>query len=442
MSRPIVNSEYEVIVDNYTSEGLGVCRIFAYPIFVPFSAKGDNLIIKVTKDKKTYFEGEIVNVLEYSKDRESPSCEQFKQCGGCDILHLKYDKQLLMKKQTVENALKKITKDTDINVNDVIGMEKPINYRNKAVFNFQRVNGSIICGFYKKKTYEVIEMTRCNIVHNSINNLKNAVEKFCNEVNFMPKKLILKHSFANNDIMVCLVVSEKHFDYKDELIESLSNIECVKSIIINFSEKNSVNFGKVSDTIFGQDYINENISGIEFKNYLKSFFQVNPTQTDKLYTKAIESLKLSKDDTLLDLYCGVGTISLICAKEVKEVIGVEIVKDAIKSANDNARNNSINNAKFILGDVKDVIKTINLKDKEVKVVVDPPRKGLEKSVIESIISIYPKAIVYVSCNEATMARDLKIFAENGYKAKDITPVDMFCGSHHIESVVSIEYDNQ
>ncbi len=436
MSRPCVGEQFEVSIINYTSEGKGVCRVSSYPIFIPFSAVNDKLKIKITKDKKSYFEGEIVEILEKSEDRVEPICESFFECGGCDILHINYDKQIQFKKDTVSNAILKIAKNNELEVSNVIKMEEPLFYRNKAVFNVGKINNKIVVGFYKKKSNEVINTSCCKIIHSKINEVRELVESFCNELNYMPSKVCIKYSFNTDEIMVCLIVDEKKFIYKNELINKLTQIEQVKSIIINYLDKNSVNFGKKSETIFGDDFITETINNIKFKNYLKSFYQVNPIQTKKLYNKAFELLELTKNDTLVDLYCGVGTISLLCAKDVKNVIGVEIIEDAIKSAKDNAIANNVNNCEFILGDAQNILQYVK-KYENIKVVVDPPRKGLDEKVIKSINSLDIKTVVYISCNEGTLARDLKIFSELGYKALEITPVDMFCGSHHVENVVKL-----
>ncbi len=442
MSRPELNKQYEVLIDNYTAEGKGVCRILSYPVFVPYSAKGDKLIIKVTKDKKTYFEGEIVEILEPSSVRIEPHCEYFGQCGGCDILHLSYEEQLCLKKNTIQNGIKRITRDSEIKVNDVIGMENPINYRNKAIFNFDKVDGKIISGYYKKRTNDTLNIDKCNIVHSVINDVKGEVDKFCNEVNFIPTKLAVKYSFNENELMICLVTDKRRFVYKDLLIKYLEKFDSLKSIVINFEDKNTVIFGDKSEVIYGNEFITESIDGLKFKNYLKSFFQVNPEQTKKLYDKAITLLDIQKDDTILDIYCGVGTISLLCADKAKKVIGIEIVADAINSANDNARNNSFDNCKFILGDASKLLELTNMtsvnNEENLKIIVDPPRKGLDKNVIHSILCIKPSCVVYISCDEGTLARDLKLFNEAGYVSKEINPVDMFCGSSHIENVLRLE----
>ncbi len=436
MSKPILNQEFEVLIDNYTSEGQGVARVNNYPVFIPFSAVGDKLKIKIKKDKKTYFEGEIVEMLNQSTDRVVPSCEYFGQCGGCDLLHLSYEKQLEVKENTVKNAMKKIAKNENLVVNKVVGMDKPCNYRNKAVFNVDNINGEILVGFYKKKSNEIINMKKCNIIHNKIDEIRLLVQEFCNENKFLPKKLAVKYSFSKDELMICLVISENKFILKDSFINKLKQITEIKSIIINFADKNTVNFGKKSKVIFGQDFITEEISGVSFKNFLKSFFQVNPSQTEKLYNKAIELAELKSEDVVIDLYCGVGTISLLCADKVKEVIGIEIVEDAIKSAKENAVNNNINNCKFVLSDAQDLLKYAK-NTENLKIIVDPPRKGLDKKVIESIVRLKPKTVVYISCNESTLARDLKIFDEFGFCSNEVTPVDMFCGSHHVENVIKI-----
>ncbi len=433
MIKPDISMEFDTEIIDYTSDGRGVCRVNSYPIFVPYTAVGDKLRVIVTKNKKSYFEGSILEIYEQSNKRETPSCEHFGKCGGCDILHIGYEHQLQFKKDTVKKALTKIAKNDSIIVNNVIKMADNTHYRNKAVFNFQEINGKIIAGFYQKKSKEIVEPTGCKIINKNIDTIRELVQNFCNDVSYLPLRLAVKHSFETNEIMVCLVIKDKKFPFAKEFIDLLKPIDDVKSIIINYADKNTVNFGKKSDTIYGKDYIIEKIGNLTFKNYLTSFFQVNPTQTIKLYNKAIDLLELNKSDTLIDLYCGVGTISLICADSVKDTLGIEVVDYAVKSAKENAIDNNINNSQFILADADKLLKYANNVD-NLKIVVDPPRKGLDKTVIESIATLKPTCIAYISCDEGTLARDLKIFEELGYVAKEVTPVDMFCGSFHIETV--------
>lgn len=436
MDRPYKGQEIELDIVDYTAEGNGVGRVFSYPVFVPFSAKGDKVLIKITNDKKSYFLGEIIEVITPSIDRIEPICNLYTKCGGCDLLHINYESQTTMKQNIVKNAIKKIAKNDNLEVSDIIKMDNPLYYRNKASFNVGIVNKKICVGFFKKKSYDIIEMDSCKIIHPILNEVRIVVENFCNKYGFMPKRVVSKISFSTNEVMVCLVLSERSFKLKNFLLKELEQIKEIKSVIINYLDnKNQVGFGKKSEVIFGDDFISENIDGIVFKNYLKSFYQVNPVQTKKLYQKAIELLELQKDDTLIDVYCGVGTISLLCANKVNDVYGIEIVADAIKSANENAKINNIENAKFILGDAVNISKLIEKEDKQYKIIVDPPRKGLDEKVIISIAKFNPKTVVYISCNEGTMARDLKVFEGLGYRALEVTAVDMFCGTSHVESVV-------
>lgn len=437
MNKPCVNMEYESVVLNYTSDGRGVCRINSYPVFVPFSIIDEKIKLRITKDKKSYLEGEILEIIESSDERVNPNCESFGVCGGCDLLHMNYDSQVDFKRGTVKNAIKKISKIENVKVNEIIKMDKFVNYRNKAVFNFSIKDDTIKIGFYRKKSNELVELNECKIISNKINEIKSLVQSFCNQYKYMPKNLVVKHSFSTDEIMICLCVLEKKFNYSEQFIKKLSACNNIKSIIINYVDENSILFGQRSETIYGQDYITEIINDIKFKNYLKSFFQVNPVQTNELYNKAISLLDLNKDDILIDIYCGVGTISLISANKVKNVIGIEIVKDAIASARENAIANSIDNSKFILGDAKNLLQYVD-KQNNLKIVVDPPRKGLDKKVIDSILSLNPTCIIYISCDEATMARDLKIFNNNEYIVNTVTPLDMFCGTYHVENIVKLE----
>lgn len=438
MNKPYVGEEIDATILDYTKEGSGVARVNSYPIFVPLTVVGDKVKIKVTKDKKSYFEAELVEVIESSPNRIEPSCKYFGICGGCDFLHIDYDSQIEAKRKTIQNAISKITKD-DIKVNEVIKSENPFYYRNKATFNFGLVDGKIKASFYKKKSYDVLDIDECKIVRRELNDVRFIIEQFCNEYMFMPKKLVTKVSDATEEIMVSLIVNEKNFSLKNELIEKLKTVPNVKSIIINYADnEKQVGFGKKSELIFGDDFITEEINGLKFKNYLKSFFQVNPNQTKKLYAKAIEFMDLKEDDSVIDIYSGVGTISLLLADKVLSVAGVEIVEDAVKSAKENAKNNNIKNATFILSDADNLSKIIKKEnDKNYKIIVDPPRKGLTNKVISGVLDFNASSITYISCNEGTMARDLKVFKDNGYTLEKIVGVDMFSGSHHVECVCLI-----
>ncbi len=269
MNRPYVNEFYEVDILNYTAEGNGVCRVFSYPVFVPFSCIGDKLTIKITKDKKSYFEGEIIEILEKSNDRVMPNCQHFGKCGGCDLLHINYQKQLDMKRETVKNAVNRIAKETDILIDEVIGMDNPVFYRNKVIFNFDKIDNKITLGFLQKKSYNVVAMELCEIIHNKINETALLVQSFCNQFNFLPKKLAVKYSFSTNEVMVCLIIDNKAFKLKNELIEILTQLPEIKSIIINYADKKTINFGEKSEVIYGKDFITETLDGLKFKKKKK-----------------------------------------------------------------------------------------------------------------------------------------------------------------------------
>lgn len=422
----------EVEIVNYTSDGRGVCRHNGYPIFVPYTVKGDICKIKVTENKKTYFIGELIEVIKPSIHRIEPMCPHFMVCGGCDFLHIDYDTQIEIKKETIQNSISKIAKIDDVFVKDVIH-GKNTAYRNKATYNFSKIDGKIVASFFKKKSNDVFDMNTCYIVSPIIDDIRKTVVQFCNKYNYVPKRLIVKYSFKNNEAMVALQTLDKKFMLKEPFLDELKKHSEIKSVIINFLSNDKDGFGKNSTLLYGENYINETLDGLVFKNYLKSFFQVNPEQTINLYNKAIDLLEITKDDSILDVYCGVGTISMLCAKSSKDVFGIEIVKDAITSANENKVINNISNVSFALADAKDMKKYVDT-SKKYKVIVDPPRKGLDITVIKSICELNPEKISYISCDSQTMARDIKEFSKYGYKLIECYGVDMFCHSYHVETV--------
>ncbi len=434
-------------ITGYGSEGEGIFKIDGFPIFVPFTVVGDIVKVKITKSKKSFAHGALVEVVERSESRldDDKICPYFKKCGGCSIANVKYENQLEFKREKVEETLKRIGNVKNVKVKKTIGMERPFFYRNKAQFPVEKIGDKIVVGFYQRKSHNVMALNECLICDEKINIVRKKVEEFFNVKKYsvfnektkkgLLRKLIVKTSYATNEIMVIVVINGREFSYEDEFVEMVKKIDGVGSVIVNKISKNSTcNMGLDNSIIYGKEYIVDVIDGVKFNISPLSFYQVNPQQTEKLYGKVLGFLNLNGTETIVDCYCGIGTISLLIAKQAKKVIGIEVVKEAIESAVDNGKINNFNNAEFFVGEVERLIDKILLKNKVDAIVVDPPRKGLDDVVVEAIIKSNVKKIVYVSCDCSTLARDLKKFCAENYVVEKVSAVDMFCHSSHVESV--------
>jgi 23S rRNA (uracil1939-C5)-methyltransferase len=378
-----------------------------------------------------------------------PICPVARSCGGCQIQEMNYESQLAFKKNKVDNNLIRIGKLKDYEIFDTIGMENPLRYRNKAQFPIgKNRDGEIIYGFYAGRTHSIIENKDCIIGIEENQEILEIILDHMNKYGIEPydentNKGILRHvlirkGFVTGEIMVSLIINAKSFKKIQELSKELLKVKGMTDISLNINmEKTNVILGKEIISIHGDGYISDYIGDIKFRISPLSFFQVNPVQTKVLYSKALEYANLTGGETVLDLYCGVGTISLFLANNAKKVIGVEIVEQAITDAKINAKINNIENVDFYTGKAEEVIPAL-YKNEGIKadvVVVDPPRKGCDKTLLETIIQIAPDRIVYVSCDSATLARDLNFLSENGYKVEKVQPVDLFPNSVHVETVV-------
>ena len=406
-----VNDEYNVKIQSVSSDGNGVARIDGMAVFVPFTAAGDEARIKITRVKKSYAEGRLIELTVPSPDRTAPDCPHYMLCGGCALRHIKYEKQLAIKKEIVENAMRRIGGFKDFTCEEIIGMENPSRYRNKTVFHIGK-NG---VGFYSQKSHTVIPVTDC-----AIGAAENAA--ITNAAKCGADSVFTRKSFSTGEIAVA--VTAQNTD-KTELIKSLTAAcKDISGIFLN------------DEKIYGQDTITDTLGGIKFKISPESFYQVNPVQTEKLYAKALEYANADKtksEKKVLDVYCGIGTISLCAAKTAKHVIGVEIVERAILDAKENARINDIANAEFYAGSAEKLVPML-IKDGERPdvVILDPPRRGSDEKTLAAIVKAKPERVVYVSCNPSTLARDARYLADNGYKIDRATAVDLFPHTHHIE----------
>ncbi|MGL5652083.1 MAG: 23S rRNA (uracil(1939)-C(5))-methyltransferase RlmD [Paraclostridium sp.] len=440
--------EYEVDVVDIGQGGVGIGKHDGFTVFVDGGLISDKLKVKITKSKKNYAVGEIVEIIEKSPFRVERVClDKLSDCGGCQIQELVYQKQLDIKTNEVKQTISRIGKLNDTLVHPTLGMENPFRYRNKAQFPIQKINGKTAIGFYKKKSHDVIPTDKCIIQHDVNDKIIKIIKTYIKAYNVsiydekthtgVLRHLVTKVGFETKEVMVVLVANGKKLPYLNELASVLKeNVPGFKTLVLNTNrEKTNVILGKENKVIYGDGKINDYIGDLVFEISPLSFFQVNPSQTEVLYNKALEYADLKENDTVFDIYCGIGTISLFLAQKAKKVYGVEIVGDAIKDAKINAKLNKLDNTEFFVGKAEEVVPKLYKEGKTANVVVvDPPRKGCEESVLDTIVSMEPDKVVYVSCNPSTLARDLAYLDERGYKCKEIQPVDMFPHTMHVESI--------
>lgn len=446
--------EYEVDVVDIGQGGVGIGKHDGFTVFVDGGLISDKLKVKITKSKKNYAVGEIVGIVEKSPFRVDRVCsDKLSNCGGCQIQELDYQKQLDIKTNEVKQTVNRIGKLHDTLVHPTLGMENPFRYRNKAQFPIQKINGKTVIGFYKKKSHDVIPTDKCIIQHDVNDKIIKIIKTYIKAYNVsiydekthtgVLRHLVTKVGFKTKEVMVVLVANGKKLPYLNELASVLKeNVPGFKTLVLNTNrEKTNVILGKENKVIYGDGKINDYIGDLVFEISPLSFFQVNPSQTEVLYNKALEYADLKENDTVFDIYCGIGTISLFLAQKAKKVYGVEIVGDAIKDAKINAKLNKLENTEFFVGKAEEVVPKLYKEGKTANVVVvDPPRKGCEESVLDTIVSMEPDKVVYVSCNPSTLARDLAYLDERGYKCKEIQPVDMFPHTMHVESVALLYRD--
>lgn len=442
------NQTITLHIEDLTHEGSGVGKVDGYPIFVPYALPGEETKVKVIKVNKKYAFGKLLETVKASKHRVTPPCNVFYKCGGCQIQHMSYEMQLEMKRNQVKNVMKKVAHLPDVPVHPTLGMEDPWRYRNKIQIPVGEKDGELITGFYRQRSHDIIDDMETCVIQNELGDrMVEAVRRIANDLGISAydekaHKGILRHivvrtAFETEDVMVILVTRTDTLPHKIELIEQLTETyPAVKSIIQNINDaQTNVILGKKSKVLFGEDHIIDTIGDLKFAISAKSFYQVNPTQTKVLYDKALEFANVGAEDTVIDAYCGIGTISLFLAKEAKKVYGVEIVPEAIDNAKENAKLNGITNAEFVVGQAEKVMPWWTAQGLRPDViVVDPPRKGCDEALLEAMIAMQPKRIVYVSCNPSTLARDLRILEDGGYSTKEVQPVDMFPQTGHVECV--------
>ena len=430
-------------------DGEGIGKADGFTVFVKDAVIGDRVTAKIMKAKKNYGYGRLMEILKPSPYRVEPKCAFARQCGGCQLQALSYEQQLAFKEKKVRGHLERIGGFTELPMEPIIGMDEPYHYRNKAQFPVgKNKEGRIITGFYAGRTHTIIENRDCALGVSQNKEVLDRVIAHMEAYGIEPyneetgkglvRHILIRYGFFTGEVMVCLVLNGSSIPQKETLIEHLLEIPGMTSITINVNKKRSnVILGEEIRLLWGKPYITDKIGDISYQISPLSFFQVNPLQTGKLYSKALEYADLHGEETVWDLYCGIGTISLFLAQKAKFVRGVEIIPAAIENANDNARLNGIENVEFFVGKAEEVLPAEYKKNGIYAdvIVVDPPRKGCEESLLATMIEMQPKRIVYVSCDSATLARDLKYLCERGYELRKVCPVDQFGGTVHVETCV-------
>lgn len=437
------NSIYTGTVEGYSSEGLGIVRLDGAVVFVPGTVRGEEIDLRITKVMKTCAAGEVVKLRKPSPERTKPECPYFGQCGGCDFQHMSYTEELRAKRQRVQDALTRLG-GTDLQVEEILGAKDPTHYRNKSQYP---VGPGGTIGFYKARSHQVVGVDRCLIQSEVSDKTAKAVGDWMRRYKISAYdertgKGLVRHLYVRvnrkGESLCCVVVNGKQLPREPELAAFVRAAapRTVGVVLNTNTKKGNVILGDKYRTLWGQDFLMDTLCGLRFKLSVPSFYQVNRDQAEVLYGKALEFAGLTGEETVLDLYCGTGTITLCMAAKAKKVIGAEIVPPAIADAKENAARNGIENAEFFCGDAADIAAKLEQDGLRPDVItVDPPRKGLSPEVIASVAAMGPERVVYVSCDPATLGRDVKLFAELGYRAIRACAVDMFPGTRHVETVV-------
>lgn len=449
----IKNSEHTVTISGYTSYGFGVARIGEHVVFVGKALRGEVCRIRIVKVLRSAAYAKLIGVITASRHRITPACNNFGKCGGCDFLHMDYAEELELKRQRVEDALRRIG-GFDISVPDVVGSDHIEAYRNKAVYAVGEANGHAVAGFYKERSHDIVTADECVIQSDVSGRAAKAVTRWMDEFNINPydeltrtgsiRRVFSRFATGTNSAQVALVAANRRIPHLDKLVSRVSDA-CpeTSSILLNVNKTrgNTILSGDFH-VIWGDSGFLDELCGLNFRVSPLSFYQINHGQAEKLYYKAVEYAALTKDDTVLDLYCGAGTISLLLARYAGRVIGAEIIPGAVADARKNAGLNNIDNAEFICADAFTVVTSLEgFNAAPAVVVLDPPRRGLSADEISAVAGLEPERIVYVSCDPATLARDLKVFRGLGYSLTDVTPFDMFPRCAHIECCckLTLEY---
>ncbi|MGL4738759.1 MAG: 23S rRNA (uracil(1939)-C(5))-methyltransferase RlmD [Cellulosilyticaceae bacterium] len=445
------NQIYTMEIIDIGSDGAGIGKINDFTVFVPGAVTGDQVSVKILKVKKHFGFGKIEEIVSPSVQRTEPACGIAHQCGGCQLQHMSYEAQLAWKTKKVKDALERIGGLKGIEVQPALGMETPWAYRNKAQYPIRMENGQIKIGFFASRSHRVVASDTCEIQDPRNTQILGILRDFLVDHQItiydedkhegLVRHVLIKTGFFTGEIMVCLVINGQTLPHQEALVAALSAVEGMTSIVLSHNTaRTNVILGYDTTVIYGEDAIVDTIGDLKFKISPLAFFQVNPYQTKVLYDKALEYADLQGTETVWDAYCGIGTISLFLAQKAKHVYGVEIVEEAIVNARENAKLNHMDNTTFYAGKAEEVIPAL-YEEQGINadtIVVDPPRKGCDQALLETLIKMGPNKIVYVSCDPATLARDLAYLTQNGYKVEAVQPVDMFPHTTHVECCVSLK----
>lgn len=451
LSVPVAkNDVVEMNITGLSHEGHGVGRVHGFALFVPGALPGEQVRVKVVKVKKQYGYGKLLEILAASPDRTEPACPVYGRCGGCQLQHLDYAAQLHWKRQQVIDALERIGGLSSVPVHPTIGMERPWQYRNKAQVPVGLQDGRVVTGFYAPRSHRIVPFQQCGIQHPVAEMVLRIVRQWAEQRRIaiydeerhtgLLRHVVVRTGFAIGEVMVILVTNGERLPHVRELTERLRQaVPGLASVVQNIQpERTNVILGARSNVLWGRDVIYDELDGVRFAISARSFYQVNPVQTEVLYAKALEYADLSGRETVIDAYCGIGTISLFLARRAQRVYGVEVVPEAVEDARRNAALNGMDNVTFVAGEAETIIPQWAEEGMRADViVVDPPRKGCDQRLLDAILTMAPRRLVYVSCNPATLARDLKYLAACGYAVQEAQPVDMFPQTVHVECVTSL-----
>ena len=445
------NKIYEAVISDYTSEGQGVAKIEGCAVFIPNAIVGEKCLVRIEKAQKTWAAGKITELLEKSPHRVNRECPVAKLCGGCDFWHMDYAEEARLKADRVKQALNRIGGES-LEAVPILDAPTCYGYRNKAQYPVSSKKNRVFAGFFRAGTHQVVENDRCLILPESADEVKKIVVDYVNHYRISSydetvHKGLLRHIYVrrgavSGQVLVCLVVNGRKLPHTEDLIRRLQAVPGFTSLVLSVNTKagNTI-LGEEFITLYGPGYIEDTLCGLNFRLSPRSFYQVNHHQAQRLYEAAISQAEITKNDLVLDLYCGVGTITLAMAKAAGKVIGVEVVEQAVKDAKENAQRNSIENAEFFCGDAGKA--ALELEEKGIRpdvIVVDPPRKGLNADTIEALCRMSPRRIVYVSCDPATLARDVALLKERGFVLKNAQAADLFPRCAHVESIVCLAHD--
>jgi 23S rRNA (uracil1939-C5)-methyltransferase len=440
------NEIFEADIEAYNSEGSGVARICGRAVFVPRTIVGERWRIVIVKVTSSAVYGRAIEAVRLSEERRTPECEKYLRCGGCTMQHMSYEEELRFKKQRVNDALEHIGRQS-VRLESIIGSRETSRYRNKGIYAIRECGGRACKGFFAARSHELVAVENCLIQSEIADRTADAVVRFINEnglraYNEETRRGLIKHVYVrravNTPDAVAVIVAAGGFGDRTSSFVEYLRTSCpeLTGIVLNVNKTsgNTVLAGKFY-TLWGRDFIRDSLGGIEYELAPQAFYQINPPQAERLYLKAVEYAQ-PEGKTVLDMYCGAGTISLFLAKTAKRVIGAEIIPEAVQNARENARCNGIENAEFICADASEAAEQF-LKGgiHPDAVVVDPPRKGMDEAAVRALCGMNPERVVYVSCNPATLARDIKVFNDCGYTLRRAESVDMFPRTTHVETVV-------